>query len=369
MASRRKLDGKQRNSLALAGSGAHPTCVMQIRSRSNFAKIFGRLRSVQVADARKICLFCEHRANRATDGASVTRSAELPGGRGPDERSLNLVGWLFGRELGFKAEAIQNGNRSQDGAGPILVPRIEQGAPKLDDITAGVDAVDMGKIANMPADLESEIGVEVFGPSFLQQRVGVVLVGDDKFEAIDDVAYAGGLLRCPIGDHGFVGGRHAARECDDPLARTHLDRQVRGHRPPLQRTHDAARQALLVQAGRSRVSGTRSAAARSPGPGTAVERAPVLARRVARLTAHRPSVGAAAVDRGGGIRIAPGNDLDHELTINARHARYAPRGFLDLSRRLRTGHHAAQKDLARGIDRQLDLSLDRRHIEGLRQVS
>src|SRR5262245_27043679 len=47
---------------ALARSGAHPTCVMQIRSRSNFAKISGRFGSIQSPAALKICLFCERPA-------------------------------------------------------------------------------------------------------------------------------------------------------------------------------------------------------------------------------------------------------------------------------------------------------------------
>ena len=49
------------NAFALPASGAHPTCVMQIRSRSNFAKILGRFGSNSRSPMPvKICLFCEH---------------------------------------------------------------------------------------------------------------------------------------------------------------------------------------------------------------------------------------------------------------------------------------------------------------------
>ena len=53
----------------------------------------------------------------------------------------------------------------------------------------------------------------------------MVLVGNDEFEAIDDFADARGLLRRPIDDHGFVGRRDPAGECDGSVS---LERTLTG---------------------------------------------------------------------------------------------------------------------------------------------
>ena len=77
----------------------------------------------------------------------------------------------------------------------------------------------MGEVADVPADLGGQVGLDVFGSPFPQQRVGMVLVGDGEFEVIDDVADSRRLLRRPIDEHGLVGRRHLARERDDAVAR------------------------------------------------------------------------------------------------------------------------------------------------------
>ena len=94
------------------------------------------------------------------------------------------------------------------------------------DIAPGLDAVDVGQIADVPADLGGEVGLEVFGPSLAKQRVGVVFVGHDEFEVVDDVADARSLLGRSEHEHGLVGRRDLARECDVSVGGADLDREL-----------------------------------------------------------------------------------------------------------------------------------------------
>ena len=103
------------------------------------------------------------------------------------------------------------------------------GSAQLEQVAAGLDTVDVGEIADVAADLRGQVGLDVFGPAFLQQGIGMVFVGDGEFEAVDDFAHAGRLLGGPIDDHGLVGRGDLAGQGDHAVGRAHLDGQLGRH--------------------------------------------------------------------------------------------------------------------------------------------
>ena len=101
-------------------------------------------------------------------------------------------------------KSLQQGHRAEDGLNPVLVAGVEQGAADLDDVSPNPDSVDMGKLADMAADLRGQVGFQVLGPALLAERVGVVLVGHLELELIDELPDARCLLDRAIGQHRLV---------------------------------------------------------------------------------------------------------------------------------------------------------------------
>ena len=96
-------------------------------------------------------------------------------------------------------------DRAQDGEQPVSILSFTQGASNLDHIAVGLDPVDVREIADMAANLGCEIRLQVFGASFLEQRVGMVFIGNAEFQPINHFADARRLLGGPVDDHGFIG--------------------------------------------------------------------------------------------------------------------------------------------------------------------
>ena len=82
---------------------------------------------------------------------------------------------------------MEYGNGAQRGHEPNLVFGPLKRTLDLDHVTASLDAVDMGEFADVTANLRSEIRLDIFGPSLLEQGVGVVFVGNNEYKLIDDL--------------------------------------------------------------------------------------------------------------------------------------------------------------------------------------
>ena len=115
---------------------------------------------------------------------------------------------------GSRRKPLQHRDRPQDGEQPVAILPFAERAADVDHVAAGLNSVDMGKVADVTANLRGQVRLEVFGASFLEQRIGMIFVGNGEFEAIDDFADARCLLGGPIHDHGLEGGRHLARQGD-----------------------------------------------------------------------------------------------------------------------------------------------------------
>ncbi len=122
-----------------------------------------------------------------------------------------------------------------------IVPRSSSTSPR------GRDAVDVGEIADMAADLRGQVGLDVVGPALLQQGIGVVFIGNGEFEAVDDFVHSGRLLGGSIDDHGLVGRGDLAGEGDHAVVGTHLDGKLGRQGPPSERADDATREGLRVK--------------------------------------------------------------------------------------------------------------------------
>ena len=72
----------------------------------------------------------------------------------------------------------------------------------------------------MTSNLRFQEGLEVFGACFLEQRIGVIFVGDGEFEPIDHLTDTRRLLGGPVDDHRFERGRHPAGQGHGSVARS-----------------------------------------------------------------------------------------------------------------------------------------------------
>ena len=82
----------------------------------------------------------------------------------------------------------------------MILP-LAKDALDVDHVAVGLYAVDMSQVADVTPDLGCQIGLQVLRATLLEQRVGMIFVGDVEFQSIDDVADARCLLCGPINDH------------------------------------------------------------------------------------------------------------------------------------------------------------------------
>jgi hypothetical protein len=111
----------------------------------------------------------------------------------------------LGIELGLEPEPVEHRDRSKDGEQPFSILSFAQSSSNVDHVAMRRNLVDMSKVADVTANLGRQIGLEIFGPSLLEQGVGMIFVGDGEFQPIDHFADTRRLLGGPVNDHRLIG--------------------------------------------------------------------------------------------------------------------------------------------------------------------
>jgi hypothetical protein len=88
-----------------------------------------------------------------TDGSTPLHASQLFYQILIDACVVATVVRLLRIELGLEFEAVQDGDRAQDCLESLLVGGVLGGSAQLEHVAAGLDAVDVGEIADMAANL------------------------------------------------------------------------------------------------------------------------------------------------------------------------------------------------------------------------
>ena len=125
------------------------------------------------------------------------------------QEAVELVGHHRAGSIGgqrrLHAKVAKEGDRSDDRSDAIAIRGIQDRAADLDDVSPDPNAVDVGEVAEVAADLSGQISLDVLGAPFLPKRIGVILVGDLELELVDHVPDTGNLFHGAISQHRLIG--------------------------------------------------------------------------------------------------------------------------------------------------------------------
>ena len=114
------------------------------------------------------------------------------------DRSVYPEKWL-------DLKAPEDGHRAEDCGDSLLVYGLPHRSMYFERIAAQHNAIDVGRVPQILADMIREVGLHILGPPLFEQWTFRVVFGQRELEMIDDPAHAGGLLGGAKNKHGLIG--------------------------------------------------------------------------------------------------------------------------------------------------------------------